>query len=522
MARMEELRTTTSTDCAHSGTKCDCSVKDDHVPSTPSTSIPPDPVALASQIDQLRTELDKIAKQLPDSRLPDLGRISAVGSLLVILLALVKAYAVARYSLTTMTGLVVTAPVQVVLGTISFYAYLVMPLLAVTVGWIGAHWLWRERKSSSPAVWPIVLAVVVVTALLSPAEFLVTGIGLVLVCLQVEWVIKAHTEQDAVMRRLRSRRRFLRLLGLRQHHFKGPLLRWHLLGRFRLRRLLARWLLSAAGTVAVLLPWAATWQDPTDPTALSGWRTWLRRAFPSADIWQPALVLVGIVVGADLLLTGYYRVRPDGSAGQGNQVTPSSRWRPATRRALIEVGQVLEGMRGWTFVYLAGVAGVWFLVYFIETPWVPAQVFVLKNPVEVSLQDKDVQSRALTVERVHAVTGFPLADDTKTVTVLEADTRRIVRFPVDDVVVEPTCHRDQEQLPGKEALWWLLQGKGYQSHNLSCATLEESLIPPRGLAFAPRSPLLAAAGRRCSVSGRSPSGPAPPVNRAMTSASLPR
>jgi WD40 repeat protein len=421
-------------------------------------------IAVRDQVDQLRAELDHVKDQLTGSQSPDLGRISAIGSSLVVLLALVKAYAVARYSLTTMTGLVVTAPVQVVLGTISFYAYLVMPLLAVTAGWTGARLIWRERerrgkgRRSSPPLWPIVVAVAVVTALLSPAEFLVTGVGLALVCLQVEWVIVDGLVPGSS------------------------------------RRIWWRWLLCVAGSVAVMLPPAVVKAGPAGSGAQPGWRSWLGRAFPSADIWRPALVLVAVAVVADLLLTGYYWLDRDTPPGPGTAATSLSRLRSTLRRALRSVGLVLEGMREWTFVYLAGVAAVWFLMYFLETPWVPAQVFVLKNPVEVSLQDKYVTQRALAVQRMHAVTGFPLADDTTTVTVLDADTRRIVRFPVKDVIVEPTCHRDQEQLPGKEALWWLLQGKGYQSHNLSCATLAESLIPARGLAFAPGSPLLAAAG----------------------------
>jgi hypothetical protein len=126
------------------------------------------------------------------------GKVSAVGPLLIGLLFLVKAFAVARYSLTTMTSLVVTAPVQVLLGTISFYAYIVMPLVAVGTGWVGLTRHWRIRpdgdgsgdRGGSWAWWSIVGGVCVVTALMSPPEFLLTGVGLALACVQLEGVIR--------------------------------------------------------------------------------------------------------------------------------------------------------------------------------------------------------------------------------------------------------------------------------------------------------------------------------------------
>ena len=390
----------------------------------------------------------------------DLGQLSAAGSLLLVLVALLKAYAVARYSLTTMTGLVVTAPGQVVLGTISFYGYLVMPLLALTAGWIvGRQFLTRGRQPEdepTPPVWAVLAAVFVVASLLSTAEFLVTGLGLMLVCLQVELAIRPDLTKHAAALRRR------------------------------------RWLLTAVGAVAVLLPYA--------PTAMERW-TWaagsrlhdgLRIAFPSADVWGPALVLIAVAVAADLGLSAN-RLPNSGSEPQVQGVPQPQNSRP---RHLVQGARerIRTTLKGRTFLCLTGVAAVWFLLYFIETPWVPAQVFVLKKPVEISLQNKHVENRALAVERVHAVVGFPLSGGGDSVTVLEADTRRIVRFPVDDVIVEPTCHRDHEQLPGKGSLWLLLRGRGYQSPNLSCATLLESLVPARGVAFVPNSPVLAATG----------------------------
>jgi hypothetical protein len=207
------------------------------------------------------------------------GKVSAVGPLLIGLLFLVKAFAVARYSLTTMTSLVVTAPVQVLLGTISFYAYIVMPLVAVGTGWVGLTRRWRVRpdgdgrpggdgraagwdRGGSWAWWSIVGGVCVVTALMSPPEFLLTGVGLALACVQLEWVIR------------------------------GPrLLPAGLVSRPVGRRYRWRWCLSVCGAFAVLLPKAMVESRPGGRLEV-GWLEvgWLSAAgqrcgITSADIW---------------------------------------------------------------------------------------------------------------------------------------------------------------------------------------------------------------------------------------------
>ncbi|MEU4218349.1 hypothetical protein [Actinoplanes sp. NPDC026623] len=114
-----------------------------------------------------------------------------MGSVLLVVVFLVKAFAVARYSLTTTTGLIAAAPLQVVLGTISIYSYVVMPALALGVGWLAVSW-WRdpERASYPAATWTIAAGIIVITTLMSPTEFFRVGLALVAVCLRLELGIR--------------------------------------------------------------------------------------------------------------------------------------------------------------------------------------------------------------------------------------------------------------------------------------------------------------------------------------------
>ncbi|MEU4218348.1 hypothetical protein [Actinoplanes sp. NPDC026623] len=58
----------------------------------------------------------------------------------------------------------------------------------------------------------------------------------------------------------------------------------------------------------------------------------------------------------------------------------------------------------------------------------------------------------------------------------------------------PYCHRDHEQLPGKPPLLLSLRGEKYNSPNITCETLRESLVPQRGIAFGREDSVLAGAG----------------------------
>jgi WD40 repeat protein len=375
------------------------------------------------------------------SRVPvDLGKASGVGSVLLVLVFLVKVYAVARYSLTTMTGLVAATPLQVVLGTISFYAYLVMPALALGTAWLGVGWLRApDRASVAPATWPVLAGIVALTMLMSPLVFLWTGVALLAACLRLE-------------------------LGIRRLLRDAPAVTPD-------RRYLWWWLLLV---VAV----ASAWQFP--------------------DLRVPGLVLVASSLVLELPLSDRVwvflrrrrRLRRFLGRTRGFLGLPG----PSAAAVRAAVPRLARQARGRTFLHLGTVALTWYLVSTVATPWAPAQIFVLKAPVEISTQDKSVAPRALNVEHVWAPIGYLLTQNDGTMTVLEADTRRIVHFPADGVRAMPICHQDNDQLPGKRPLLSYLTGTAYNSPNITCETLREQLVPTRGIAFNHAGTVLAGAG----------------------------
>ncbi|MEV6298541.1 hypothetical protein AB0M02_03950 [Actinoplanes sp. NPDC051861] len=109
-----------------------------------------------------------------------------VGSALLILLFLIKIYGVGHYSLTTTTALLAATPVQVALGTVTIYAYYVLPAVALGTVWFAV----RYRNRIQPALWPLVAIVAVVTALASPYKYLLRGLAVVALALGAEAVIR--------------------------------------------------------------------------------------------------------------------------------------------------------------------------------------------------------------------------------------------------------------------------------------------------------------------------------------------
>lgn len=121
----------------------------------------------------------------PPSRIST-REVLAVGSALLLLLFLIKIYGVGRYSLTTTTALLAATPVQVALGTVTIYAYYVLPAVALGTVWFAI----RYRARIQPALWPLVIIVVLVTALASPFKYLVRGLAVVVLALGVELLIR--------------------------------------------------------------------------------------------------------------------------------------------------------------------------------------------------------------------------------------------------------------------------------------------------------------------------------------------
>jgi hypothetical protein len=127
----------------------------------------------------------------------------AIGSALLLLLFLIKIYGVARYSLTTTTALLAATPVQVALGTVTIYAYFVLPAIALGTLWFAV----RFRARIQPALWPLILIIASVTALASPYKYLLQGLGVVLAALCVELILRRvrHRLRDSADERLVQR-----------------------------------------------------------------------------------------------------------------------------------------------------------------------------------------------------------------------------------------------------------------------------------------------------------------------------
>jgi hypothetical protein len=97
-----------------------------------------------------------------------------VGTLLLFLLLISKAYGVAGFSLTTAAELIATAPLTVFFGTIALYAYVIMAFIFIWSIWLliaGAHGNKTYRKFA-----PFLLVLAIFTGLLAPLPYLVLAV----------------------------------------------------------------------------------------------------------------------------------------------------------------------------------------------------------------------------------------------------------------------------------------------------------------------------------------------------------
>jgi hypothetical protein len=267
------------------------------------------------------------------------GRISArevlaVGSALLLLLFLIKIYGVARYSLTTTTALLAATPVQVALGTVTIYAYYVLPAVALGMVWFAVGF----RSRMQPALWPLAIIVVTVTALASPYMYLVRGLAVVLAAVCVE--------------------------------------------------LLIRW--------------------------------YRRRSAASTD------------------------------------------------DRLVRRRRSLAGWQGLSVVYLGAAALAFQFMHSLDAPWVSAQAFLLNTTVVPSTQRMTVDANRLRVVPQARFVGYPIAETDEWVTVLDADTRYIMRIRQSWIDTRLTCHNEDDQLAGDRPLLEALRGNRYNSPNIDC------------------------------------------------------
>lgn len=97
--------------------------------------------------------------------------VATVGAISLALFLFLKAYAAAKFSLTTASALLIDAPLSVLLGTLISYAYFVLPVLSVaSLAWFVAL---QPSATSSKHLWrPAALVTGLLTGALSPWPYL--------------------------------------------------------------------------------------------------------------------------------------------------------------------------------------------------------------------------------------------------------------------------------------------------------------------------------------------------------------
>lgn len=309
----------------------------------------------ASHANGSQTQLSPPAESgaaAPHRREPSGGREPSIGirprevvanaSAILVFLFLVKLYGVARYSLTTTPGLLAATPGQVALGTVSIFAYYLLPAMGLGTVWFAVVW----RRRIHRAVWPVIAIVAVSALLTSPMNNLRQGLYVIGAALAVELLL------HRLLRRMSSRR---------------------------------------------------------------------------------------------------------------------------SNRSVSLLPRLLRAVQGLSILYLGGATLAIAFLSSLETPWVPAQVFVLTSPTVTAIQDPMLlqkmhlpngKYRAVSVDRNPV--GYLIGEDDGWLTVLNAETRYIMHIRASDVRARLTCHQEAGQLKGDRPLMWQLTGKKYVSPNLNC------------------------------------------------------
>ena len=112
------------------------------------------------------------------------NHLASFGAIALFTFVLLKTYAAAKFSLTTASALLTTAPVSVLLGTITSYDYYALPFLFVAA----AAWyvsLRKSDRSTAHMLRPVALAVAIIAGLLAPLFYLVLELSGLVVLLIV-------------------------------------------------------------------------------------------------------------------------------------------------------------------------------------------------------------------------------------------------------------------------------------------------------------------------------------------------
>jgi hypothetical protein len=126
-----------------------------------------------------------------------------VMSLLLVLLLLVKAYGVARFSLTTSVALVTAAPLSVLIGTLELYAYAFTAALAAAALWLFVMGMLANGELRR---WtPLTFALFLLATLLAPPLYLYWTFGAVIFSLILYQIfVKSRRVRSLYMRLTRS------------------------------------------------------------------------------------------------------------------------------------------------------------------------------------------------------------------------------------------------------------------------------------------------------------------------------
>lgn len=102
----------------------------------------------------------------------------------------------------------------------------------------------------------------------------------------------------------------------------------------------------------------------------------------------------------------------------------------------------------------------------LDRPWVPAEVLVLRS--SIAIQDSHLNGGDLQTSKYPVV--FVLSEGGKWTTVLDVDTRILLRLPTDSVAHRQIC-RYRDQPPGSVPIWAFVSGFRYDSPNTMCYRL---------------------------------------------------
>jgi hypothetical protein len=116
-------------------------------------------------------------------------------------------------------------------------------------------------------------------------------------------------------------------------------------------------------------------------------------------------------------------------------------------------------------IFIGGLALVVFLLATLSTPWVPAEIVTLKQPI---VTNPVVGASSLARKPV----AFVLDESNGWTRLLIADDRYLAIVPQQDIAGQQICHYN-DQFPGSEPLFETIMSRAYTPHDLACFRLTD-------------------------------------------------